>query len=250
MAEGRRIKPELSSLDATPQSPSLQGGRRRFVLFQGAGEAGRRIARTVALACALAAPVMAHGAAKPTVQPMVYEDSAIILKTFPADVQRMTEGVRLRLKTGDWAEIFGNPFGKAPAAICWYAPKLQVAGVCQNAPGVTLTVLVDLRNGRHLSAPGRAALTPDPDLISIGPGGVHHTPSDSLTLIRITPAELVDEGGAQFDDAYGPGGWAGADCYRLKAKGPKGDAWLEKTAAGWEQVTAAGSKACRKRHGG
>ena len=214
-------------------------------MFQGVGKIGRRVglASAMVLTCALAAE------AAPAARPIVYENPAAILKTFPADVRRVHDGVRLRLRTGNWVDVTSNPFGKTPPAICWYAPALHVAGVCMKAPGVTLTMLVDVRNGRRLSAPGRVVLTPDPTLIEIGPDDPHKAPADSLTLVRITPAEILDEGGAEFSGDYGPGVWVDAQCYRLTPYGPGPGGWLEKAAKDWRQVSAPQSTICQKRHG-
>lgn len=214
-------------------------------MSQGVGTAGRRAGSALALAAALALPAMAEAPARPA----TYDNAARILKAFPDTVGLVPTGVRLRLTNGDWTEVVGNAFGDDPAVICWYAPALHVAGVCQDAPGVTLTTLLDLSSGRRLSAPGRAALTPDPALIAIGPGGPHRAPSDSMTLIRVTPAGMVEEGGADFGDDDRPGGWVDARCYRLKAGGGEPGGWLEKTSQGWRQVAAAQSTVCRKRHG-
>lgn len=218
-------------------------------MFHDVGKAARRIglASALVLTCAPATQ------AAPTEKPAVYDNATAILKTFPSDVQRVQGGLRLRLKTGNWADIDQsiNPFGnKAIPTICWFAPALHVAGACVNGPGVTLTVLIDLRNGRKLSAPGRIRLTPDPTLIEIGPDDPHKAPADSLTLVRITPAEILDEGGAEFSGDYGPGAWADAQCYRLVPYGPGPGGWLEKTGKDWRQVSASQSKVCQKRHGG
>jgi hypothetical protein len=215
-------------------------------VLQGVGETGRRIGPALALAAMLALPATA----KVPVQPATYDSPAQILKAFPGEVGPFANGVRLRLTSGDWTEVVGNSFGEAPPVICWYAPALHVAGVCQNAPGVTLTILIDLRSGRRVSAPGRASLTAERALIAIGPGGPHHAPSDSVTLVRVTSTGLIEEGGAEFGDDYQPGGWIDARCYRLKAKGPGPGGWLEKTAQGWRQVAAAQSEVCQRRHGG
>jgi hypothetical protein len=214
-------------------------------VFQGVGKAGRR----VGLASALIMAGVATAQAAPATRPTVYENPAAILKTFPADVQRVHDGVRLHLRNGNWVDMVSNPFGKAVPTICWYAPALHVAGVCMKAPGVTLTMLIDLRNGRRLSAPGRAVLTPDPTLVAIGPDDPHKAPADSLTLVRITPTEILEEGGAEFSGDYGPGVWVDAQCYRLTPYGPGPGGWLEKTAKDWRQVSASQSTICQKRHG-
>jgi hypothetical protein len=215
-------------------------------VFHDVGKAARR----VGLASALVLTGALTAQAAPAAKPQVYENAAVILKTFPADIQRAEGGLRLRLRNGNWVDVDRsiNPFGKAAPVICWYAPALHLAGACVRGPGVTLTTLIDLRNGRRLSAPGRIALTPDPTLIEIGPDDPHKAPADSLTLIRITPTEILDEGGAEFSGNYGPGVWIDAECYRLTPYGPGPGGWLEKTAKEWRQVSASQSTICQKRH--
>jgi hypothetical protein len=217
-------------------------------VFYDVGKAALRVglASALTLTCALTAQ------AAPAAKPAVYDNAAVILKTFPADVQLVKDGVRLRLRNGNWIDIDAsiNPFGKAAPVICWYAPALHVAAVCMKAPGVTLAMMVDLRNGRRLSAPGRVALTPDPTLLEIGPNDPHKAPADSLTLVRITPTEMLEEGGAEFSGNYGPGVWVDAQCYRLIPYGPGPSGWLEKTPKEWRQVSATQSMVCQKRHGG
>jgi hypothetical protein len=213
-------------------------------VFYDVGKAARRMGLASALILACAPAARAADAAKPA----VYENAAAILKTFPAAVQRAQDGVRVRLQNGNWVDVATNPFGKVPPVICWYAPGLNLAGVCMRAPGVTLTLLIDLRNGHRLSAPGRLMLTPDPTLIEIGPDDPHKAPADSLTLIRITPTEILEEGGAEFSGDFGPGVWVDAQCYRLTPYGPGRGGWLEKTPKEWRQVSASQSTVCQKRH--
>ena len=220
-------------------------------MFHDVGKAARRVGLASALVLTGALAAQASPVGKPAARPVIYENAAAILKTFPAEVQRVPDGVRLHLRTGNWVDIdmSANPFGKTAPAICWYAPTLHVAGVCMKAPGAMLTMLVDLRNGRRLSAPGRVALTPDPTLLEIGPNDPHKAPADSLTLVRITPSEIMEEGGAEFSGDYGPGVWVDAQCYRLTPYGPGPGGWLEKTPKEWRQVSASQSTVCQKRHG-
>jgi hypothetical protein len=222
-------------------------------VFYDVGKTARRVGLASALVLTAALMAQASSAQKPAPaqKPAIYDNAAVILKTFPGDVQRVQGGVRLRLRTGNWVDIDAsiNPFGKGAPVICWYAPALHAAGVCVKAPGVTLTLLIDLRNGRRLSAPGRVFLTPDPTLIEIGPDDPHKAPADSLTLVRITPTEILEEGGAEFSGNYGPGAWVDAQCYRLTPYGPGPGGWLEKTAKDWRQVSARQSTVCQKRHG-
>jgi hypothetical protein len=202
------------------------------------------MASALTLTCALAAQ------AAPEAKPVVYDNAAFILKTFPAVVQLAKDGVRVRLTNGNWIDIDEsiNPFGKTPPLICWYAPTLHIAAVCMKAPGVTLAMMVDLRSGRRISAPGRIALTPDPTLLEIGPNDPHKAPADSLTLVRITPTEILEEGGAEFSGDYGPGVWVDAQCYRLTPYGPGLGGWLEKAGKEWRQVSSVQSTVCQKRH--
>ena len=211
----------------------------------GSGGWRRRAGLAAALACALSAPLAVH--AQPKIDVLTNQDQ--ILKRFPKDTGLLEHGVRVRLKNGEWVDFADNPFGKAPPALCWYAPSLHVAGICQIGAGVTVTVLVELNSARRVSAPGLVRLMPQKGLLSIGPDPAHGVDSDSVTLVKIEPKDLIDEGGAVFDQDFGPGGWVDADCYRLTARGAKGVAWLEKTASGWQQAEAAQSTVCQGRHG-
>ncbi len=216
-------------------------------MVQGLTKAGGRVALMLALACVLIAPV-ARAATAP--RSATYDNTAQILKTFPNVARATPLGVTLHLKTGHWVDVNGNLFGKAPPVVCWYAPALNVAGVCMNGPGVTVTIMVDLRNGKQLSAPGRASLTPDPTLIAVGPDDPRKVPADSLTLMRVAPTELLEEGGEEFSGDYGPGAWVDDKCYRLTAYGPGPGGWLEKADKDWREVPATKSTFCQKRHGG
>jgi hypothetical protein len=212
------------------------------VVFKGVGKAGR------AAALVLAWVLITPGAAPAAVRPAIYEDPAQILKTFPAAVRSLPRGVSFRLSSGRWIDVVDRPLVKDPPVLCLYAPALHLAALCETDGDTTVTVLVDLVRGHKLVAPGRPAVLADPTLVAIGP--TDRFAADSLTLVRVTPTQLVDEGGALFDDDYGPGGWADADCYRLKARTSGADGWLEKTPGGWLQVAAAQSTICGKRHGG
>lgn len=211
-------------------------------MFHGFREQGRRAALAGTL-CALALPALAQQTAVPL------SDQAQILRRFPKDTGQVKHGVEVRLKTGGWLEMTDNPFGPSGPVLCWYAPALQVAGVCQVGKGVTVTTLIELTTGRRVSAPGLPVLTPGRGLIAIGPDKAHGADADSLTLVQVEDRDLIDEGGALFDDDYGPGGWVDGDCYRLTPKAGKGPAWLEKTEAGWQEVPAARSAVCQGRHG-
>jgi hypothetical protein len=171
-----------------------------------------------------------------------------ILKRFPKDTGLLEHGAKVRLKSGDWLEITDNPFGKAAPKLCWYAPALHVAGICQSGAGAMVTTLIELNSGRRVSAPGAPMLRPERGLIAVGPDKTRGVDSDSLTLVRVESRDIVDEGGALFDQDYGPGGWVDGDCYRLTGKAGKGAAWLERTAAGWTQAAAEASTVCQKRH--
>ncbi len=162
---------------------------------------GRYLWPAVALACVLAAPALAQ------TRTAVYEDQAQIFKSFPSLAQPTDRGVRVRLRTGLWSEIIDNPFASGVKPVpYWYAPKLQVLGICQNSPTLT------------------------------------------ITLLRVTPRDVFEEGDVSFDDDVSPAGWAGLGCFRLKTKA--GGAWLEKGVSGWTQRTPAQSAICQKRHGG
>lgn len=206
--------------------------------------AGRRAWRGLALICALAAPLAAHAQSSPE----VYRDAKDILRRFPNDTGELEHGARVRLANGAWFEIGDNPFGKTPPELCWYAPSLHVAGICQSAPGVNVVVLIDLHSGHRVTAPGLPRLMPEPGLIAIGPDVTRGVPSDSVTLVKVEANDLIDEGGAQFDDDYGPGGWVDGDCYRLSGKRGKAGGWLERSASGWRQAPAAQSTLCQGRH--
>jgi hypothetical protein len=200
----------------------------------------------LALAWTPVAP--AAEAAEAPARPTIYENPAQILKTFPSSIKAIAAGVRLRLATGRWIEVIDRPLVKDPSVPCLYAPSLHLAALCETDGDTTVTVLIDLLSGHKVIAPGRPSLLADDTLVAIGPTGTFV--ADSLTLIRITPSGLIDEGGALFDENFGPGGWADADCYRLKTRKAGADAWLEKTSTGWSQVKAAQSKVCATRHGG
>ncbi len=203
--------------------------------------------RGLVLACALAAP-LAVQAVHAQSGPAVFRDPQEILRRFPDDTGKLAHGARVRLANGSWLEIADNPFSKAPPELCWYAPALHVAGICQAAPGVNVVVLIDLHSGHRVIAPGLPRLMPEPDLIAIGPDEARGVPSDSITLVKVEANDLIDEGGALFDDDYGPGGWVDGECYRLTGKGGKAGGWLEKTASGWRQAPAAQSALCQRRH--
>jgi hypothetical protein len=187
-------------------------------------------------------------AAEAAAKPKIYDNPAQILKTFPSSIKTIAAGVRLRLETGRWIEVIDRPLVKDPSVPCLYAPSLHLAALCETDGDTTVTVLIDLLSGHKFVAPGRPSLLAGNTLVAIGPTGGFV--GDSLTLIRITPSGLIDEGGALFGEDFGPGGWVDADCYRLKARKGGADAWLEKTSTGWSQVMVAQSKVCAKRHGG
>lgn len=212
-------------------------------MFQGLGRGARRIGLAAAAVCVLA------GAGHAQQKVETFSDQAQILKRFPKDTGLVRHGAKVRLKTGGWLDITDNSFGTAPPTLCWYVPALHVAGICQAGKDVMVTILIDLNTGRRVAAPGLATLMPEPGLITIGPDQARGIDADSVTLVQVEGRELVDEGGVVFDDDYGPGGWVDGDCYRLTPKGGKGPAWLERGASGWDQVSAADSKVCRKRHG-
>lgn len=193
--------------------------------------------------CTLAGPSAAKAAG-----PVAYSDAQQILKAFPKDTGLAPHGAKVRLNSGAWLDVTDNPFGKAAAELCWYAPSLHVAGICQGSPGVNVTVLIDLRTGQRVSAPGMPSLMPEPGLIAVGPDAAHGVESDSVTLIKVDANALIDQGGAQFDADTGPGAWIDGDCYRLTAKSPAGGGWLEKTSQGWQQVATAQSTICQGRH--
>jgi hypothetical protein len=207
------------------------------------GNSGRAAALMLALVWTLAAPV-AIAAAKPA----IYRDPALILKTFPAAIQAIPGGARFRLTSGRWIEVIDRPLVKDTSVLCLYSPSRHFAALCETDGDTTVTILIDLQSGHKVVAPGRPSMLAGNTLVAIGPSD--RFVADSLTLIRVTPKGLVDEGGALFDEDFGPGGWADADCYRLKAKKGGADDWLEKTPAGWTQVKAAQSKGCARRHGG
>jgi hypothetical protein len=211
-------------------------------VFQGIGEGARRIGLAVAL-CLLAVPVHAREKVE------AFSDQAQILKRFPNDTGLVKHGVKVRLRTGGWLDITDNSFGPSPPSLCWYVPSLHVAGFCQEGAGVTVTILVNLDTGRRASGPGLPMLMPEPGLIAIGPDKARGVDADSVTLVKVKDHDLIDQGGAVFDEDYGPGAWVDGDCYRLTPKGGKGPAWLERGASGWDQVSAADSKVCQKRHG-
>ena len=211
----------------------------------GSGGWRRGAGVATALLCALTAPLAVRAQAKIE----TFGDQNQILKRFPQDTSLVTHGASVRLKSGEWVEVTDNPFGKAAPTLCWYAPALHVAGICQNGAGVTVTLLIELNTGRRVAAPGVPRLMSEKGLIAIGPDAVHGVESDSLTLVRIEPDDLIDEGGALFDADFGPGRWVDGDCYRLAARGKKGVAWLEKTKSGWRQAEAAQSTVCQGRHG-
>jgi hypothetical protein len=212
-------------------------------LFSGIKQIGLYAASACAMLCTLAGPMAAQAAG-----PSAYSDTQEILKTFPKDTGVVSHGAKVRLSSGAWLDVTDNPFGKAAPQLCWYAPSLHVAGICQGAAGVNVTVLIDLRTGQRVSAPGLASLMPEAGLIAVGPDTARGIESDSVTLIKVEANELVDQGGAQFDTDTGPGAWVDGDCYRLTAKSPAGGGWLEKTPAGWRQVATAQSSVCQGRH--
>ena len=211
------------------------------------GSSGWRLCAGAAAMAVCALTPAASARAQPKIEILTDQDQ--ILQRFPHDTGLLAHGVRVRLKSGRWVEISDNPFGKTPPTLCWYAPALHVAGVCQNGQGVTVTVLIELNSGRRASAPGAPSLMPEKDLVSIGPDAARGVESDSVTLVKIEADDLVDEGGALFDQDFGPGGWVDGDCYRLTARGAKGGAWLERTDSGWRQAEAAASTVCQGRHG-
>ncbi|MEI9889581.1 MAG: hypothetical protein WDN45_02135 [Caulobacteraceae bacterium] len=182
-----------------------------------------------------------------TAEPL--SDQSQILKRFPRDTGVVTHGVKVKLKNGAWLDVTDNPFGKTAPILCWYAPQIHVAGVCQIGAGVTVTTLVELNTGHRASAPGLPMLMPEEGLVAVGPDKARGVDSDSLTVIQVKNDDIIDEGGALFDEDYGPGAWVDGDCYRLTPKGAKGGAWLEKGSGGWEQVTATASTVCQGRHG-
>jgi hypothetical protein len=180
--------------------------------------------------------------------PAIYQSPKVILKTFAKSVKTIPGGVTFRLKSGRWLDVIDRPLVKEVSVLCLYAPALHAGALCETDGETTVTVLIDLNTGRKTVAPGRPTVLDGGKLIAIGPSEKYI--ADSLTLIRVGPAELADEGGALFDDDFGPGGWADAGCYRLKAKKSGPDAWLEKTGGVWSQVSAEQSSVCAKRHGG
>lgn len=212
-------------------------------MHQGFRTRGPRAGLAAAVLCALSTASLAQ----PRTGPLT--DQAEILKRFPKDTGVVSHGVKVKLKTGAWMDMTDNPFGKSAPSLCWYAPGLHVAGVCQKGEGVTVTTLIELNTGRRASAPGLPVLMPHDGLIAIGPDKARGVDADSVTLMQVKSDDIVDEGGALFDEDYGPGAWVDGDCYRLTAKGPKGGAWLEKVAVGWQQVAAAESAVCQRRHG-
>lgn len=212
-------------------------------MFQGSHGRGWRVALATAILCALAA----SGQAQP--KPEALSDQSQILKRFPKDTGLVKHGARVRLTTGGWLDVTDNPFGKDAPTLCWYDAGLHVAGICQSGRGLTVVTLIELHTGRRVSAPGLPMLMPESGLIAVGPDKAHGADADSLTLVQITDNDIIDEGGALFDDDTGPGAWVDGDCYRLTPKTDKGAAWLEKTASGWRQVAAADSAVCQGRHG-
>ena len=212
-------------------------------MFQGFRGRGRRAAMAAAVLCALSGA----GHSQPRIEPLSDQDQ--ILKRFPRDTGLVTHGAKVRLKSGSWLDITDNPFGASAPTLCWYAPSLHVAGICQRGADVLVTVLIELNTGRRVAAPGLAMLMPEPGLIAVGPAAARGADADSITLVQVQPADLIDEGGAQFDENYGPGAWIDGDCYRLTPKAAQGAAWLEKTSTGWRQIPAAGSTVCQGRHG-
>jgi hypothetical protein len=226
---------------AKAQSLPAIGGR--SAVFQGFRKGRRRVVLAAAALCALTATAYAQQKAE------AFDDQAQILKRFSGETGVVKHGVKVRLKTGGWLDATDNPFSDAAPTLCWYVPKLHVAGICQSGKGLTVTTLVELNTGKRKSAPGLPMLMPQDGLVAIGPDKGHGADADSVTLIKVNEDGLVDEGGAIFDDDYGPGGWVDGDCYRLTAKGAKGGAWLERGASGWDQVTTADSKVCQGRHG-
>jgi hypothetical protein len=173
----------------------------------------------------------------------VYTSAAEIEQQLPA-ARTTPMGVVVRANNGVELELTEKQFLGAAPVLCWYVPSLHVVGACEIGHGAAITVLINLNNGRRVTAPGLPRLTPQSGLIAVGPRkGID---ADSITLVRVTPDDLEDQGGAFFDHDHRPGAWIDAACYRL---GRKGD-WLEKTPEGWRQVTAAQSTVCRQRHGG
>jgi hypothetical protein len=213
------------------------------------GRLGRGALSALALALALHASAQA---AEPSGGGLIVGE-AQLFQQFPGrfalahDGPR--DGVQVRLDNGSWLTFTDNMFSKtAPPTMCWYAPKLSVAGVCMSGEDVSLTILVDMKTGHRLSAPGLAGLTPDPRLISVGPGGPHNGDTDSITLIRVAADGLVEEGGALFDDGYRPGDWKSARCYRLAPPAGRAAMWLERSADGAWKTTPAPQSACQGRH--
>jgi hypothetical protein len=215
------------------------------------GTIGRVGLGALALALLLQAGALA---AEPSTRGEVIEGQDQLFQQFPDRFaiipQGAKTGVQIRIGTGAWLPFTDNVFNKTPPTLCWYAPKLSVAGVCMVGDDVSLTVLVDLKTGRRLQAPGLARLTPDPRLIAVGPGGPHNSATDSITLIRASADGLVDEGGATFDDGFAPGDWKDARCYRLTP--PTGGAamWLERSSDGSWRTAPADQSACRRKYGG
>ncbi len=213
-------------------------------MLQGFGSEVRG-AGLAAMICALTAFA---AQAQPQPKTEVLTDQAQILARFPDDTALVAHGARVRLKNGHWVDITDNPLGRSSPVLCWYAPRLHVAGVCQTGQGVAVTVLIELNSGHRVTAPGLASLLPEPGWIAVGPDDQRGVGSDSVTLVQVERNNILDKGGAQFDDDYGPGGWVDGDCYRLTPKGDKGAAWLEKTKAGWQEIPAAQSAVCQGRH--
>lgn len=217
-------------------------------MFQGFRGRGRRAAWAAMAVCGLVGGAMA-GAGHAQSKVEAFSDQGQILKRFPDDTGLVKHGAKVRLKTGAWVDMTDNPFSKDPVALCWYAPAMHVAGFCQYGPGIAVTTLVELNTGRRMSAPGLASVRPQKDLVAIGPDKAKGVDADSVTLMQVKADDIIDEGGALFDDDYGAGGWVDGECYRLTAKTAKGGAWLEKTPDGWRQVTNAESTLCQGRHG-
>jgi hypothetical protein len=213
-------------------------------VFQRACLNARRAGLAAAMACVLGAAA-AHGQPKGD----VLTDQSQILARFPDDTALVPHGARVRLRNGHWVEVTDNPLAKSAPVLCWYAPRLHVAGICQMGQGVAVTVLIELNSGHRVTAPGLARLLPERGWIAVGPDEQSGVGSDSVTLVKIERNDLLDEGGAQFDEDYGPGAWVDGDCYRLTPKGGKGAAWLEKTRAGWQEIPATQSAVCQGRHG-
>ena len=211
-------------------------------MLKGVGKTGR------AAAAALGWLLVATAAQAAQAAPAIYQSPKIILKTFAKSVKTIPGGVSFRLKSGRWLDVIDRPLVKDVSVLCLYAPTLHAAALCETDGETTVTVLIDLNTGRKTVAPGRPTVLDGGKLIAIGPSGKYV--ADSLTLVRVGPDDLADEGGALFDDDFGPGSWADAGCYRMKAKKAGPDGWLEKTASGWSQVAAGSSSACAKRHGG